>query len=134
MGGSSTTKCNWRDLQGSQWDLSLGHEYPIAAGEILQTGLHTFLTWDSSVSRFILLSIAFSLSSHGLDSIPVFPFSSVLYLGLCFHREHVYFMNVQSCTYVAHAKYEPTLYQKQSFMGQGVVKSLLLIVTPDIGQ
>lgn len=44
----------------------------------------------------------------------------------------MYFMNVQSCTYVAHAKYEHILYQKQSFMGYGIVKSLLLIVAPGI--
>lgn len=46
----------------------------------------------------------------------------------------MYFMNVQSFTYVAYAKYEPILYQKQSFIGWGVVKSLLLIVTPGTWQ
>lgn len=43
-------------------------------------------------------------------------------------------MNMQSCTYVTHAKCEPILYQKQSFMGKGIVKILLLIVTPGIWQ
>lgn len=112
-----------RDFQGSQWALSLGHQYPVDAGGIPCRGCTPSSPGTHHLRRSFCCVLALLLP---LTNQIILPSSchSLLCLCPCFHRECVNSMSVQSCTCVVHAKYEPFCIRSCHLWGRKKAKQI----------